>query len=96
MLRPQEIELIIPLLLVHQVGQELTPISGHELGGQFDDVQVEGGNGGRVRHELEVRGGLRGRRSLNLLLDLFEQIGLSLLDFVDLGLANLGSIWSLK
>ena len=61
MLRPQEVELVVPLLPVHQVGQELAAVARHELRRQLDYVQVEGRDGGRVGDELEVRRGLLGR-----------------------------------
>ena len=61
MLRPQEVELVVPLLAVHQVGQELAAVARHELRRQLDHVQVEGRDGGRVGDELKVRRGFLGR-----------------------------------
>ena len=63
-LRPQEVELVVALLPVHQVGQELAAVARHELRRQLDHVQVEGRDGGRVGCELEVRRGVLGRRRL--------------------------------
>ena len=61
MLRPQEVELVVPLLPVHQVGQELAAVARHELRRQLDHVQVEGRDGWRVGDELKVCRGLLGR-----------------------------------
>ena len=33
--------LIVLLLPVHEAGEELAAVSGHELGGQLDDVEIE-------------------------------------------------------
>lgn len=41
-LGPQEVKLVVPLLLLHQLGEKLTSVPRHELGCQLDHVQVEG------------------------------------------------------
>ena len=64
MLRPQEVELVVPLLAVHEVGEELAAVARHELRSQLHHVQVERRDRRRVSDELKVRGGLLGRRRL--------------------------------
>lgn len=59
-LRTQEVELVVPLLLLHELREELAAITGHELSRQLHHVQVEGRDGGRVSHELELRRRLLG------------------------------------
>lgn len=41
-LRAQEIKLVIPLLFLHQLGEELPAIPSNKLGCQLYHVQVEG------------------------------------------------------
>lgn len=75
MLGPQEIKLVVPLLFLHQLGEELPAIPSHELGCQFDHVQVKGRDRGRVCDELKVgRRLLRNHRLLDHLgLDLRKE-----------------------
>ena len=40
-LRPQEVELIVALLFLHQLREELPAIAGHKLGCQLDHIEVE-------------------------------------------------------
>ena len=40
MLGPQEVKLVVALLLVHETRQELAAIACHKLGRQFDDIAV--------------------------------------------------------
>ena len=76
-LRPQEVELEVPLFPVHQVGEELPAVPGHELRRQLDHVEVEGRDGGGVGEELVL-----GRRLLQhdlggvVLGDGLQQLGL--------------------
>lgn len=58
MLGAKEIKLVIPLLLLHELGEELPPVPGHELRRELHHVQVEGRDGWRVRDELELGRGL--------------------------------------
>lgn len=55
----KEIKLVVPLLLLHELGEELPPVPGHKLRRELHHVQVEGRDGRRVRDELEL-----GRRLL--------------------------------
>lgn len=71
-LGPQEVKLVVALLLLHELCEELAAISGHKLGRQLHHVEVEGRNGGWVCDELKFRRGLFGHHSLvnHLSLDL--------------------------
>lgn len=59
-LRSQEVKLVVPLLLLHQLREKLTAISGDKLGGQLHHIQIKGGDGGRIGHELKLRWRLLG------------------------------------
>lgn len=73
-LRTQEVELVVPLLLLHELREELAAVTRHELSRQLYHVQVEGRDGGRVGHELELGRRLLGDDRLmdDLRLDLEE------------------------
>lgn len=73
-LRTQEVELVVPLLLLHELCEELAAVTGHELRRQLHHVQVEGRDGGRVGHELKLGRRLFGNDGLvdDLRLDLEE------------------------
>lgn len=73
-LRTQEVELVVPLLLLHELREELAAVTGHELRRQLHHVQVEGRDGGRVGHELKLGRRLFGNDGLvdDLRLDLGE------------------------
>lgn len=60
----KEIKLVIPLLLLHELGEELPPVAGHELRRELHHVQVEGRDGRRIRDELELGRGLLGHHGL--------------------------------
>ena len=51
---PQEVKLVVPLLLLHELGQELPAVAGDKLGGELDDVEVERRDRRRVGDELEL------------------------------------------
>lgn len=64
MLWSQEVKLVVPLLLLHQLCEKLTTISGNELCGQLHHIQVKGCDGGRVGNELKLRWRLLGHHRL--------------------------------
>lgn len=64
MLRTQEVELVVPLLLLHELREELAAVTRHELSRQLHHIQVEGGDRGRIGHELELGWRLLGNHRL--------------------------------
>ena len=74
-LRAEEVKLVVPLLLLHELSEELTSVASDKLGSQFDDVQVKGGDGGRVCNELKLWWWFLGHHSL------VNHLGLHLLKY---------------
>lgn len=54
-LRPQEVELVVPLLLLHQLGEKLSTVASYKLSSQLHHIQVESRDGGRICDEFKFR-----------------------------------------
>ena len=74
-LGPQEVKLVVPLLLLHELREKLPPVPGHKLGRQLHHIQVKGRNGRGVGDKFKLWRGLLGNHSLldDLCLDLQEE-----------------------